>query len=153
MVDEDEKVKVRPEGVGWGDGGRGENKRRREGGRSCRKAEEGEKVGQSRSLSFPLSKKQGKNRTNPYLGCLTSGAPDLEEKRTENRKKERKKEGHKRHGKGKKALSQRWTAVCDRHPGADMDVRVELKKKERESKNKKGIKRKKEYKTKRANTS
>lgn len=32
-------------------------------------------------------KKSSKNRTNPYLGCLTSGAPDLEGK---NRKKERK---------------------------------------------------------------
>lgn len=33
----------------------------------------------------------------------------------------------------KKALSQRWTAVCDRHPGADSDVRVQIKgKKKRE---------------------
>lgn len=32
----------------------------------------------------------------------------------------------------KKALSQRWTAVCDRHPGADSDVRVQIKGKKRE---------------------
>ena len=32
----------------------------------------------------------------------------------------------------KKALSQRWTAVCDRHPGADVDVRVQIKGKKRE---------------------
>lgn len=43
--------------------------------------------------------------------------------RTE-KKKERKKRGHKKAREGKKSLSQRWTAVCDRHPGADMDVRV-----------------------------
>lgn len=43
--------------------------------------------------------------------------------RTE-KKKERKKRGHKKAREGKKSLSQRWTAVCDRHPGADMDVGV-----------------------------
>lgn len=64
----------------------------------------------------------------PYLGCLTSGAPDLEGK---NRKKKRKK-GKRKVIKGtgrKKALSQRWTAVCDRHPRADTDVGVQLKRK------------------------
>lgn len=34
----------------------------------------------------------------------------------------------------KKALSQRWTAVCDRHPGADSDVRVQIKGKKKRKK-------------------
>lgn len=70
---------------------------------------------------------------NPYLGRLTSGAPDLEREKTEKRKqKEEEKKVIKGTGR-KKALSQGWTAVCDRHPGADSDVRVQIKgKKKRE---------------------
>lgn len=60
---------------------------------------------------------------NPYLGRLTSGAPDLEREKTEKRNTKEEKKVIKGTGR-KKALSQRWTAVCDRHPGADLDVRV-----------------------------
>lgn len=49
---------------------------------------------------FPTQKKSSKNRTNPYLGCLTSGAPDLEGKNRKKRKKG-KNEVIKRHGKEK----------------------------------------------------
>lgn len=67
-----------------------------------------------------------------YLGCLTSGAPDLEGKNRK-KKKGRKKEVIKGTGR-KEALSQRWTAVCDRHPGAEKDVRVQIKPKGRKPK-------------------
>lgn len=69
---------------------------------------------------------------NPYLGRLTSGAPDLEREKTEKRNRKRKKKKVIKGTGRKKALSQRWTAVCDRHPGADLDVRVQIKGKKRE---------------------
>ncbi len=51
----------------------------------------------------------------------------------------KKEEGHKKAREKSKALSQGWTAVCDRHPGARSDVKDQLKakrekKEERENK-------------------
>lgn len=42
---------------------------------------------------------------NPYLGRLTSGAPDLEREKTEKRNRRREKKGHKRHGKKKSIVT------------------------------------------------
>lgn len=43
--------------------------------------------------SIPLKKKQNQNKKgmNPYLGRLTSGAPDLEREKTEKKNRKRKK--------------------------------------------------------------
>lgn len=71
---------------------------------------------------------------NPYLGRLTSGAPDLEREKTEKKNRKRKKKKVIKGTGRKKALSQRWTAVCDRHPGADLDVRVQIKGKKKKRK-------------------
>lgn len=46
-----------------------------------------------------LSKLKNGKRNEPYLGCLTSGAPDLEGKNRNKRKKWKKKKVIKRHGK------------------------------------------------------
>lgn len=43
---------------------------------------------------------------NPYLGRLTSGAPDLEKGKKQKKRTERgRKEGHKRHGKKKSIVT------------------------------------------------
>lgn len=64
----------------------------------------------------------------PYLGSLTSGAPDLEGKNRKKGEKGEKKVIKKAREKKPKTLSQRLAAVCDRHPEANMDAESKPKK-------------------------
>lgn len=58
--------------------------------------------------------KDGKGNDS-YLGCLTSGAPDLEGKNRKNKERNENRRSETVEAE-QKLLSQGWTAVCDRHP-------------------------------------
>lgn len=67
----------------------------------------------------------------PYLGRLTSGAPDLEREKTEKRNRKRKKKGHKRHGKKKKSIVTTLDCSLWQTSWGRTDVRVQIKGRER----------------------